>query len=178
MPKHPSHFHPPQTQSKHKVFLCVCVQVLTGRTMSTIWSSGVICHMIRLPGKLKTWMYQSLMSIRHNTGTTGDITAHTCILTCAHTYTSAHTTFLSVAADPRELMMGEEGKPGKKIRLRGRGKRPDRPPENPVIDVSFFLLKIQLGKNTIFCYFRNTNMSILVFNLSSFHWLKHHWSFL
>lgn len=33
-------------------------------------------------------------------------------------------------------MMGEEGKPGRKIRLRGRGKRPERPPENPVIDVS------------------------------------------
>lgn len=32
-------------------------------------------------------------------------------------------------------MMGEEGKPLKKVRLRGRGKRPDRPPENPVVDV-------------------------------------------
>lgn len=33
-------------------------------------------------------------------------------------------------------MMGEEGKPGKKIKMKGRVKRPDRPPENPVVDVS------------------------------------------
>lgn len=33
-------------------------------------------------------------------------------------------------------MMGEEGKPGKKIKVKGRVKRPDRPPENPVVDVS------------------------------------------
>lgn len=33
-------------------------------------------------------------------------------------------------------MMGDEGKPGKKIKVKGRVKRPDRPPENPVIDVS------------------------------------------
>ena len=36
----------------------------------------------------------------------------------------------------RELMMGDEGKPGKKIKVKGRVKRPDRPPENPVVDVS------------------------------------------
>lgn len=32
--------------------------------------------------------------------------------------------------------MGEEGRPGKKIKVKGRVKRPDRPPENPVVDVS------------------------------------------
>lgn len=51
-------------------------------------------------------------------------------------------------------MMGEEGKPGKKVRLRGRGKRPDRPPENPVVDVSphrvFFFSGFSLGKKEIF----------------------------
>lgn len=36
----------------------------------------------------------------------------------------------------RELMMGDEGKPGKKIKVKGKVKRPDRPPENPVVDVS------------------------------------------
>lgn len=50
-------------------------------------------------------------------------------------------------------MMGEEGRPGKKVRLRGRGKRPDRPPENPVVDVSsqrvFFFLKILLEENDL-----------------------------
>lgn len=33
-------------------------------------------------------------------------------------------------------MMGDEGKPGKKIKVKGKVKRPDRPPENPVVDVS------------------------------------------
>lgn len=33
-------------------------------------------------------------------------------------------------------MMGDDGRPGKKIKLKGRVKKPDRPPENPVIDVS------------------------------------------
>ena len=36
----------------------------------------------------------------------------------------------------RELMMGDEGKPGKKIKVKGKTKRMDRPPENPVVDVS------------------------------------------
>lgn len=33
-------------------------------------------------------------------------------------------------------MMGDEGRPGKKIKVKGRVKRPERPPENPVVDVS------------------------------------------
>lgn len=40
-------------------------------------------------------------------------------------------------------MMGEEGKPGKKIKVKGRVKRPDRPPENPVVDVSRSVLADQ-----------------------------------
>lgn len=37
----------------------------------------------------------------------------------------------------RELMMGDDGRPGKKIKVKGKGvKRPERPPENPVVDVS------------------------------------------
>lgn len=36
----------------------------------------------------------------------------------------------------RELMMGDEGKPSKKLKLKGKIKRLDRPPENPVVDVS------------------------------------------
>lgn len=33
-------------------------------------------------------------------------------------------------------MMGDDGRPGKKIKVKGRVKRPERPPENPVVDVS------------------------------------------
>ena len=33
-------------------------------------------------------------------------------------------------------MMGDEGKPGKKIKVKGRVKRLDRPPDNPMVDVS------------------------------------------
>lgn len=33
-------------------------------------------------------------------------------------------------------MMGDEGKPGKKMKVKGKTKRLDRPPENPVVDVS------------------------------------------
>lgn len=71
-------------------------------------------------------------------------------------------------------MMGEEGKPGKKVRLRGRGKRPDRPPENPVVDVRpqrvFFFSGLSYGeKEVFFLFLKLTDMSIMVFNVSSFH---------
>lgn len=32
--------------------------------------------------------------------------------------------------------MGDEGKPGKKMKLKGKMRKLDRPPENPVVDVS------------------------------------------
>lgn len=51
-------------------------------------------------------------------------------------YTLKPTPLLTMCVCFRELMMGDEGKPGKKIKVKGRVKRPDRPPENPVIDVS------------------------------------------
>lgn len=49
-----------------------------------------------------------------------------------------------VCASLRELMMGDEGKPGKKIKVKGKVKRPDRPPENPVVDVSLLILMLPL----------------------------------
>lgn len=47
-------------------------------------------------------------------------------------------------------MMGDDGKPGKKIKVKGRVKRLDRPPENPVVDVCklflfFFNVPISIG---------------------------------
>lgn len=32
--------------------------------------------------------------------------------------------------------MGDEGKPGKKMKLKGKMRKLDRPPENPVVDVN------------------------------------------
>lgn len=32
--------------------------------------------------------------------------------------------------------MGDEGKPGKKLKIKGKVRKLDRPPENPVVDVS------------------------------------------
>ena len=32
--------------------------------------------------------------------------------------------------------MGDEGKPGKKLKVKGKVKRLERPPDNPVVDVS------------------------------------------
>ncbi|XP_019714263.1 chromodomain-helicase-DNA-binding protein 4-like [Hippocampus comes] len=46
----------------------------------------------------------------------------------------------------RELMMGDDGKPGKKIKVKGRVKRLDRPPENPVVDVgTLWILCVDLN---------------------------------
>lgn len=65
---------------------------------------------------------------------------HRCVpsLTSLYAYTHRCTQLFNncVRAAFRELMMGDEGKPGKKIKVKGKVKRPDRPPENPVVDVS------------------------------------------
>lgn len=39
----------------------------------------------------------------------------------------------------RELMVGEEGRPGKKLKKTIKVKKAERPPANPVVDVSTFL---------------------------------------
>lgn len=36
----------------------------------------------------------------------------------------------------RELMVGEEGRPGKKLKKTVKVKKAERPPANPVVDVS------------------------------------------
>lgn len=65
---------------------------------------------------------------------------HRWVLSLKGQHTDAQTrtgpSYICVCAVFRELMMGDEGKPGKKIKVKGRVKRPDRPPENPVVDVS------------------------------------------
>ncbi|XP_056892928.1 chromodomain-helicase-DNA-binding protein 4-like isoform X2 [Takifugu flavidus] len=69
----------------------------------------------------------------------------------------------------RELMMGEEGKPGRKIRLRGRGKRPERPPENPVIDPT---IKFERQPE----YLDSTGGTLHPYQLEGLNWLRFSWA--
>lgn len=36
--------------------------------------------------------------------------------------------------------MGDEGKPSKKLKIKGKMKRLDRPPDNPVVDVRKYIV--------------------------------------
>ncbi|CAF91815.1 unnamed protein product, partial [Tetraodon nigroviridis] len=69
----------------------------------------------------------------------------------------------------RELMMGEEGKPGRKVRLRGRGKRPDRPPENPVVDPT---IKFERQPE----YLDSTGGTLHPYQLEGLNWLRFSWA--
>lgn len=44
--------------------------------------------------------------------------------------------FMLTIISPRELMVGEEGRPGKKLKKAVKVKKTERPPANPVVDVS------------------------------------------
>lgn len=52
----------------------------------------------------------------------------------------------------RELMMGDDGKPGKKMKLKGKMRKLDRPPENPVVDVSQLYCSVLRSAETIMRY--------------------------
>ncbi|KAM9340313.1 chromodomain-helicase-DNA-binding protein 4a isoform 1-T1 [Symphorus nematophorus] len=69
----------------------------------------------------------------------------------------------------RELMMGEEGKPGKKIKVKGRVKRPDRPPENPVIDPT---IKFERQPE----YLDSTGGTLHPYQLEGLNWLRFSWA--
>ncbi|XP_076609980.1 chromodomain-helicase-DNA-binding protein 4a isoform X2 [Chaetodon auriga] len=69
----------------------------------------------------------------------------------------------------RELMMGEEGKPGKKIKLKGRVKRPDRPPENPVVDPT---IKFERQPE----YLDSTGGTLHPYQLEGLNWLRFSWA--
>nr|XP_043873739.1 chromodomain-helicase-DNA-binding protein 4a isoform X2 [Solea senegalensis] len=69
----------------------------------------------------------------------------------------------------RELMMGEEGRPGKKIKVKGRVKRPDRPPENPVIDPT-----IKFDRQPE--YLDSTGGTLHPYQLEGLNWLRFSWA--
>ncbi|XP_059205899.1 chromodomain-helicase-DNA-binding protein 4a isoform X1 [Centropristis striata] len=69
----------------------------------------------------------------------------------------------------RELMMGDEGKPGKKIKVKGRVKRPDRPPENPVVDPT---IKFERQPE----YLDSTGGTLHPYQLEGLNWLRFSWA--
>uniref|UniRef100_A0A665TRP1 Chromodomain-helicase-DNA-binding protein 4-like n=1 Tax=Echeneis naucrates TaxID=173247 RepID=A0A665TRP1_ECHNA len=69
----------------------------------------------------------------------------------------------------RELMMGDEGRPGKKIKMKGRVKRPDRPPENPVIDPT---IKFERQPE----YLDSTGGTLHPYQLEGLNWLRFSWA--
>ncbi|XP_070703226.1 chromodomain-helicase-DNA-binding protein 4a isoform X2 [Pempheris klunzingeri] len=69
----------------------------------------------------------------------------------------------------RELMMGEEGKPGKKIKVKGKVKRPDRPPENPVVDPT---IKFERQPE----YLDSTGGTLHPYQLEGLNWLRFSWA--
>ncbi|XP_055081328.1 chromodomain-helicase-DNA-binding protein 4a isoform X1 [Periophthalmus magnuspinnatus] len=69
----------------------------------------------------------------------------------------------------RELMIGEDGKPGKKIKVKGKAKRPDRPPENPVIDPT---IKFDRQPDYLDC----TGGTLHPYQLEGLNWLRFSWA--
>ncbi|XP_041665033.1 chromodomain-helicase-DNA-binding protein 4a isoform X4 [Cheilinus undulatus] len=69
----------------------------------------------------------------------------------------------------RELMMGDDGKPGKKIKVKGRVKRPDRPPENPVVDPT---IKFERQPD----YLDSTGGTLHPYQLEGLNWLRFSWA--
>ncbi|XP_077446091.1 chromodomain-helicase-DNA-binding protein 4a [Stigmatopora argus] len=69
----------------------------------------------------------------------------------------------------RELMMGDDGKPGKKIKVKGRVKRVDRPPENPVVDPT-----IKFDRQPE--YLDSTGGTLHPYQLEGLNWLRFSWA--
>ncbi|XP_057683640.1 chromodomain-helicase-DNA-binding protein 4a isoform X2 [Corythoichthys intestinalis] len=69
----------------------------------------------------------------------------------------------------RELMLGDDGKPGKKIKVKGRVKRLDRPPENPVVDPT-----IKFDRQPE--YLDSTGGTLHPYQLEGLNWLRFSWA--
>ncbi|XP_024150919.1 chromodomain-helicase-DNA-binding protein 4a isoform X2 [Oryzias melastigma] len=69
----------------------------------------------------------------------------------------------------RELMMGDDGRPGKKIKVKGRVKRPERPPENPVVDPT---IKFDRQPD----YLDSTGGTLHPYQLEGLNWLRFSWA--
>ncbi|CAL8374748.1 unnamed protein product [Boreogadus saida] len=69
----------------------------------------------------------------------------------------------------RELMMGDEGRPGKKIKLKGKPKRVERPPDNPMIDPT---IKFERQPD----YLDSTGGNLHPYQLEGLNWLRFSWA--
>ncbi|KAJ8334430.1 hypothetical protein SKAU_G00400690 [Synaphobranchus kaupii] len=69
----------------------------------------------------------------------------------------------------RELMMGEEGRPAKKLKIKGKLKRSDRPPENPVVDPT---IKFERQPD----YLDSTGGTLHPYQLEGLNWLRFSWA--
>ncbi|XP_069039199.1 chromodomain-helicase-DNA-binding protein 4 isoform X1 [Lepisosteus oculatus] len=69
----------------------------------------------------------------------------------------------------RELMMGEEGRPGKKLKLKSKVKKLDRPPENPVVDPT---IKFERQPD----YLDSTGGTLHPYQLEGLNWLRFSWA--
>ncbi|RXM98621.1 Chromodomain-helicase-DNA-binding protein 4 [Acipenser ruthenus] len=69
----------------------------------------------------------------------------------------------------RELMMGEDGRPGKKVKLKGKLKKLDRPPENPVVDPT---IKFDRQPD----YLDSTGGTLHGYQLEGLNWLRFSWA--
>ncbi|XP_061091980.1 chromodomain-helicase-DNA-binding protein 4 isoform X3 [Conger conger] len=69
----------------------------------------------------------------------------------------------------RELVMGDEGKPGKKLKKLGKMKRLDRPPTNPVVDPT---IKFDRQPD----YLDSTGGTLHPYQLEGLNWLRFSWA--
>uniref|UniRef100_A0A8C2Q6N9 Chromodomain helicase DNA binding protein 4a n=1 Tax=Cyprinus carpio TaxID=7962 RepID=A0A8C2Q6N9_CYPCA len=69
----------------------------------------------------------------------------------------------------RELMMGDEGKPGKKIKVKGKVRKLDRPPENPVVDPT---IKFERQPD----YLDATGGTLHPYQMEGLNWLRFSWA--
>lgn len=69
----------------------------------------------------------------------------------------------------RELMMGDEGKPGKRIKVKGKTRKLDRPPDNPVVDPT-----IKFDRQPE--YLDTTGGTLHPYQLEGLNWLRFSWA--
>ncbi|XP_073714677.1 chromodomain-helicase-DNA-binding protein 4a isoform X2 [Misgurnus anguillicaudatus] len=69
----------------------------------------------------------------------------------------------------RELMMGDDGKPGKRIKVKGKTRKLDRPPDNPVVDPT-----IKFDRQPE--YLDTTGGTLHPYQLEGLNWLRFSWA--
>lgn len=105
------------------------------------------------PGRAKTWISQNMTPTNRHTGITGILSEYQRRCVCVYILTSVFCFSLTVIF-LRELMVGDEGRPGKKLKKTVKVKKAERPPAHPVVDVSILKLcaKIKSALIWTLCY--------------------------